>query len=137
MIAALQGTELATWIGVIDRPSGDLSVTRTATASPTEVTGLEVVDAYGANSAWVVATRSLSGTPLVEAIQIRTTDDLGQPLLGAPVVAHAQTVSFLAASGYVGLEPGPRRDEAGADADAPLEAAKGLSGRARGYAGEK
>ena len=38
---------------------------------------------------------------------------------------------------YVGLEPGPRRDEAGADADAPLEAAKGLSGRARGYAGEK
>ena len=105
VIAALQGTELATWIGVIDRPSGDISVTRTATASPTEVTGLEVVDAYGANSAWVVATRSLSGTPLVEAIQIRTTDDLGQPLLGAPAVAHAQTVSFLAASGYVGLEP--------------------------------
>ena len=37
---------------------------------------------------------------------------------------------------YTGLEPGPRRDEDGAAADAPLEAAKGLSGRARSYKSE-
>jgi diphthamide biosynthesis protein 2 len=38
---------------------------------------------------------------------------------------------------YVGLEPGPRRGEDGAAADAPLIAAQGLSGRARSYANEK
>ena len=37
---------------------------------------------------------------------------------------------------YTGLEPGPRRGEDGAAADAPLEAAKGLSGRARSYKSE-
>ena len=37
---------------------------------------------------------------------------------------------------YTGLEPGPRRGEDGAAADAPLEAAKGLSGRARSYESE-
>ena len=39
---------------------------------------------------------------------------------------------------YTGLEPGPRRDdETGAIADAPLEAARGLSGRAKSYAAER
>ena len=38
---------------------------------------------------------------------------------------------------YTGLEPGPKRDdETGAIADAPLEAARGLSGRAKSYADE-
>ena len=37
---------------------------------------------------------------------------------------------------YVGLEPGPKRGEDGAVADAPLEAAQGLKGRAHGYAQE-
>ena len=38
---------------------------------------------------------------------------------------------------YVGLEPGPKRGEDGAVADAPLEAAQGLKGRAHGYAQER
>lgn len=39
---------------------------------------------------------------------------------------------------YVGLEPGPKRDEeTGELADAPLEAARGLSGRAAGYSDER
>ena len=37
---------------------------------------------------------------------------------------------------YSGLEPGPKRDEHGAASDAPLEAATGMSGRARSYTNE-
>ena len=38
---------------------------------------------------------------------------------------------------YMGLEPGPKRGEDGAVADAPLEAAEGLKGRAHGYSNER
>ena len=38
---------------------------------------------------------------------------------------------------YTGLEPGPKRGEDGAAADAPLEAAEGLKGRAHGYSNER
>ena len=38
---------------------------------------------------------------------------------------------------YTGLEPGPKRGEDGAAADAPLQAAQGLKGRAHGYSNER
>jgi diphthamide biosynthesis protein 2 len=38
---------------------------------------------------------------------------------------------------YTGLEPGPKRGDDGEAADATLEAAEGLRGRAHGYSNER
>ena len=104
VIAGAQAANLVTWIGVVDRVHAEVSITLTTTVSPTEVTAIQVVDAPNADSAWVLATRYLSGTPVVEAVQVRTTELDGVPIGGTPIVAFANTVSFLVASGYRGLE---------------------------------
>ena len=56
---------------------------------------------------------------------------------GTIAVVNSGAEYLLGRRAYTGLEPGPKRDEDGAAADAPLEAAQGLSGRARGYADER
>lgn len=56
---------------------------------------------------------------------------------GTIAVVNSGAEYLLGRRTYTGLEPGPKRDEDGAAADAPLEAAQGLSGRARGYADER
>jgi len=89
------------------------------------------------------------------ATDSRDTVGDGDALTGTELARRAEGVLSLRASGsaaavaasgaeyliskrtYTGLEPGPKRDEdTGAIADAPLDAARGLSGRARSYAAE-
>ena len=88
-------------------------------------------------------------------INSHDTVENGDALTGTELARRAEGVLSLRASGtsgavaasgaeylitkrtYTGLQPGPKRDEdTGAIIDAPLDAARGLSGRARSYAAE-
>lgn len=72
------------------------------------------------------------------ALAVRATDALAKRASGGKVADVKSGAEYLLnRRTYVGLEPGPKRGEDGASQDAPLEAAKGLSGRARSYANEK
>ena len=94
-------------------------------------------------------------SPVNASSSAHDADDI-DALTGAELARRAEGALSLRASGvsdavvtsgaeylvskrtYTGLEPGPRRDdETGAIADAPLEAARGLSGRAKSYAAER
>lgn len=105
VVAATKTSNLLTWVGTIDRGAAEVSITATTTVTPTSVTELEVVDAPGARSAWIVGTRvTATGTRLLEAIEIHTEDEAGQQLPDGPAVAQSDTVGFAVAGGYQGFD---------------------------------
>ncbi len=77
---------------------------------------------------------ALTGTELAR----RAEGSLSLRASGASGAVAASGAEYLITKRtYTGLQPGPKRDEdTGAIIDAPLDAARGLSGRARSYAAE-
>ena len=77
---------------------------------------------------------ALTGTELAR----RAEGSLSLRASGASGAVAASGAEYLITKRtYTGLQPGPKRDEdTGAITDAPLDAARGLSGRARSYAAE-
>lgn len=106
VIVGSQVATTATWVGMLNRTSGGVDVTTSLVAAPVPLVGLEVIDAPGSDSAWIVGSRESGTTPLVEVLEVRTTDDQGAPLPFGPEVARSRVVGFPAGLGYVGIALG-------------------------------
>lgn len=101
------------------------------------ISGAYRASARGTHARDADTTDTLTGTELAErasgALSLRQTGRTGTAV---SVTSGAEYL--VARRSYVGLEPGPKRDEeTGALADAPLPAARGQSGRAMSYATER
>jgi diphthamide biosynthesis protein 2 len=99
------------------------------------ISGAYRSSARGTHTRDAETTDALTGTELAErasgALSLRQTGRTG----AVSVTSGAEYL--ITRRSYVGLEPGPKRDEeTGALADAPLPAARGQSGRAVSYATE-
>lgn len=106
VIVGCQDTTISTWVGMLNRTSGGIDVTTSFVAAPAPLVDLEVIDAPGSDSAWIVGSRESGTTPLVEVLEVQTTDDQGAPLPFGPEVARTRVVGFPAGLGYVGIALG-------------------------------
>ena len=118
-------------------PSDDADADDDAEPEYSLISGAYRASARGTHARDADTTDTLTGTELAEraagALSLRQTGRTGTAV---SVTSGAEYL--VARRSYVGLEPGPKRDEeTGALADAPLPAARGQSGRAMSYATER
>jgi diphthamide biosynthesis protein 2 len=139
--ATIAFTSGAMWMGEVKLDFASVSVPR-ADGDEREdgeepefslISGSYRTSTAGTHTHETAETDALTGTELARraegALSIRADGASAAVTSGAEYLISRRT--------YTGLEPGPKRDEdTGAIADAPLDAARGQSGRARSYAQE-